>query len=119
MLYAVTKALLSGAIIAMASEVAKRSPALGAVILSLPLVSLLTFIWLWRDTADKEAHRHFSAVYVLVRLADAPNVSGVASAAKKRFWVLVCACKFMRPNRAPLFLGCVVPSKAGYCLLTA
>ena len=46
MLYAVTKALLSGAIIAMASEVAKRSPALGAVILSLPLVSLLTFIWL-------------------------------------------------------------------------
>ena len=55
MLYAVTKALLSGAIIAMASEVAKGSPALGAVILSLPLVSLLTFIWLWRDTADKEA----------------------------------------------------------------
>jgi hypothetical protein len=43
MLYAVTKALLSGAIIATASEVAKRSPALGAVILSLPLVSLLTF----------------------------------------------------------------------------
>ena len=55
MLYAVTKALLSGAIIAMASEVAKRSPALGAVIISLPLISLLTFIWLWRDTADKEA----------------------------------------------------------------
>jgi hypothetical protein len=55
MLYAVTKALLSGAIIAMASEVGKRSPALGAVIISLPLVSLLTFIWLWRDTADKEA----------------------------------------------------------------
>ncbi len=55
MLYAVSEALLSGAIIAMASEVAKRSPALGAVIISLPLVSLLTFIWLWRDTADKEA----------------------------------------------------------------
>ena len=113
MLYAVTKALLSGAIIAMASEVAKRSPALGAVIISLPLASLLTFIWLWRDTADKEA------VYVLVRLADAPNVSGVASVAEKRFWVLVCACKFMRPNRAPLFLGCVAPSEAGCYLLTA
>jgi len=55
MVYAVTKALLSGAIIATASEVAKRSPALGAVILSLPLVSLLAFVWLWLDTADKEA----------------------------------------------------------------
>ena len=55
MLYALTKALLSGAIIAAASEVAKRSPALGAVILSLPLVSVLAFVWLWRDTGDKEA----------------------------------------------------------------
>ena len=55
MLYTLTKALLSGAIIAAASEVAKRSPALGAVILSLPLVAVLAFVWLWRDTADKEA----------------------------------------------------------------
>ena len=37
MLYAVAKAILSGAVIAVASEVAKRSPAIGAVILSLPL----------------------------------------------------------------------------------
>ena len=55
MLYALIKALISGAIIAAASEVAKRSPAFGAVILSLPLVSLLAFVWLWRDTADTEA----------------------------------------------------------------
>ena len=55
MLYAITKALLSGAIIAAASEVAKRNPALGAVILSLPLVSLLAFTWLWLDTGNKEA----------------------------------------------------------------
>ena len=54
MLYAVTKALLSGAIIATASEVAKRNPGLGAVILSLPLVALLAFVWLWFDTGDKE-----------------------------------------------------------------
>ena len=54
MLYAVIKALLSGVVIAAASEVAKRSPAIGAVILSLPLISILAFIWLWRDTADTE-----------------------------------------------------------------
>lgn len=54
MLYAVIKALISGIIIAAASEAAKRSPAIGAVILSLPLMSLLAFIWLWRDTGDTE-----------------------------------------------------------------
>ena len=41
MLYAVIKALLSSAIIAAVSEVAKRSPALGAINLSLPLTALL------------------------------------------------------------------------------
>jgi hypothetical protein len=60
MLYTITKALLSGAIIATASEIAKRSPVFGAVILSLPLISLLAFTWLWRDTGDKEAVATFS-----------------------------------------------------------
>jgi glycopeptide antibiotics resistance protein len=52
MLHALIKALVSGAVIAAASELAKRSPALGAVILSLPLTSILAFIWLWKDTSD-------------------------------------------------------------------
>jgi hypothetical protein len=55
MLYAVIKALLSGVMIAAASEVAKRYPIVGAVILSLPLISILAFIWLWRDTSDTGA----------------------------------------------------------------
>jgi hypothetical protein len=54
MLYAAIKALLSGVIIATVSEVAKRYPAIGALILSLPLISILAFIWLWRDTGDEE-----------------------------------------------------------------
>ena len=52
MLYLAAKALLSGAIIAAVSEVAKRSPALGALILSLPLISILAFIWLWWEGED-------------------------------------------------------------------
>jgi hypothetical protein len=55
MLYDVIKALISGVVIAAASEVAKRSPTFGAVILSLPLISILAFIWLWRDTSDTGA----------------------------------------------------------------
>lgn len=55
MLYAAIKALLSGLIIAAVSEIAKRNPGIGALIVSLPLISLLAFIWLWQDTGNKEA----------------------------------------------------------------
>jgi hypothetical protein len=52
MLYLALKAALSGVIIAVASELARRSPTLGALIVSLPLISLLAMLWLWRDTGD-------------------------------------------------------------------
>ena len=54
MTYLLLKALLSGAIVAAASETARRWPGVGGLIVSLPLVSLLAFIWLWRDTGDGE-----------------------------------------------------------------
>lgn len=54
MTYLIVKALLSGMIIAAVSEIARRSPGVGALVVSLPLISLLTFIWLWRDTGDSE-----------------------------------------------------------------
>jgi hypothetical protein len=52
MLYLLLKAGLSGLIIAIVSEVAKRFPGWGALIVSLPLVSILAMLWLWRDTHD-------------------------------------------------------------------
>ena len=67
MLYLVAKALLSGVIIAAASEVSRRWPGLGALIVSLPLVSLLAMIWLWRDTYDVERlAAHSSATFWFV-----------------------------------------------------
>ena len=53
MLHLLVKAALSGIIIATASEVARRWPGWGALIVSLPLVSILAMIWLWRDTHDR------------------------------------------------------------------
>lgn len=50
--YLLLKAALSGIIIAIVSEVARRAPGLGALIASLPLISVLGMIWLWRDTED-------------------------------------------------------------------
>ncbi len=52
MLYLILKAVISGVIIAIVSETAKRSPGAGALIASLPLVSVLGMMWLWRDTHD-------------------------------------------------------------------
>jgi hypothetical protein len=54
MLYLIIKAAISGIIIAVASETARRWPGIGGLIVSLPLVSLLTFIWVWRDTSDTD-----------------------------------------------------------------
>ena len=52
MIYLLLKAALSGVIVAIVSELARRSPLIGALIASLPLVSILAMIWLWRDTGD-------------------------------------------------------------------
>ena len=54
MSYLIAKAALSGLIIAVVSEIAKRSPPFGALVVSLPLLSILAIIWLWRDTGDTE-----------------------------------------------------------------
>lgn len=71
MLYAIVKALLSGFIIMAVSEVAKRSPSFGALVVSLPLISILAIIWLWNDTGDKEriaSHAEATFWYVLPTL---------------------------------------------------
>lgn len=52
--YLLIKALISGLLVALVSEVAKRYPGVGGLIASLPLVSVLGMIWLWRDTHDAE-----------------------------------------------------------------
>ena len=54
MWYLTLKAALSGVLIAIISEVSKRYPGIGGLIASLPLVSVLGMIWLWRDKPDVE-----------------------------------------------------------------
>jgi hypothetical protein len=48
------KGIVSGALVAGASELSKRSPLSGAILLSVPLTSLLTAIWLHIETKDNE-----------------------------------------------------------------
>jgi hypothetical protein len=54
MLYLIIKAAVSGVIVALVSEVSRRYAGLGGLLASLPLVSVLGMVWLWRDTGDAE-----------------------------------------------------------------
>ena len=62
------RAALSGLIIASVALVARRNPAAGALIASLPLISVVAMIWLWHDTHD---------------------ASRLAEQAKATFWYIV------------------------------
>jgi len=54
----VAKVLLSALVIAAATEVAKRHPFWGAVIIALPLTSVLAMSWLYAETRDNETGAH-------------------------------------------------------------
>ena len=65
------RAILSGIIIALIAYVGRKAPAAGAFIASLPLISVLGMIWLWRDTADAKLlanHAEATFWYVLPSL---------------------------------------------------
>lgn len=69
--YLLVKSALSGIIVMLVSEVARKSPGLGGLIASLPLVSVLGIIWLWRETADVQrvaAHAQATFWFVLPSL---------------------------------------------------
>jgi hypothetical protein len=66
--YLVFKYALTAAIIVAVSELAKRSPGLGALLASLPLTSLLAFIWFYQETGDaaKIASMAVDIVYLII-----------------------------------------------------
>ena len=66
------KALVSGALIALASEVARRSPGWGGLIAALPLTSLIALGWLWRDTHDAARAADFMSGTALEGMAALP-----------------------------------------------
>lgn len=52
MLYTALKVAITAVLVVAIAEVGKRSSAIGAVLASLPLTSLLAFIWLYSETGD-------------------------------------------------------------------
>jgi hypothetical protein len=67
----VTRALLSGIIIALIAVIGRKAPTVAALVASLPLISILGMIWLWRDTSDAKLladHAEATFWYVLPSL---------------------------------------------------
>lgn len=48
----IVKILITAAVVVAVAEIAKRSTLWGAALASLPLTSLLAFVWLYLDTGD-------------------------------------------------------------------
>ena len=51
----VIKAILSGLLVAAISTIAKRYPGWGGLVASLPLVSVLSMVWLYGETRNAES----------------------------------------------------------------
>ena len=71
MSWIIAKYALTAAVVVLVSEVAKRSDRLGGFIAALPLITLLTLVWLYleRQPAEKIAnHAWYTFWYVLPTL---------------------------------------------------
>lgn len=52
MVYYLVKIVVTTALVVLISEIAKRSTLVGAILASVPLISVLAMIWLYLDTGD-------------------------------------------------------------------
>lgn len=71
MQYLILKYLATAAVVVLVSELARRSDRLGALVASLPLVTLLTLVWLYveRQPVDKLSnHAYYTFWYVIPTL---------------------------------------------------
>ena len=95
MLYLAIKAGLSGILIALVSEVAKRYPGFGGLIASLPLVSVLGMIWLWRDkpdAANMAAHSEGTFWFVIPSLPMFLLIPAMLRGGSSFWFALACGC---------------------------
>lgn len=104
------KALLSGLLIALISEVGKKLPTVAAIIAALPLVSVLGMILLWReqpDAANMAIHSEATFWYVLPSLPMFLLIPALLRAGVGFWPALVAGC--VLTVVLFLLLGLVVP----------
>jgi hypothetical protein len=93
MLWVVTKYLITAGVVVLVSEFAKRSDKLGALVAALPMVTLLTLIWLHveKQPASKVAnHAWYTFWYVVPTLP--MFLVFPALLARLGFWPALAVC---------------------------
>lgn len=99
MLQYAIKVLVTAVVVVAVAELAKRSSFWGAVLASLPLTSLLAFVWLYRGTGD---------------------IAAVAALSHGIFWLVLASLPLFLVFPALLKNGVAFwPAFAAVCVLTA
>ena len=68
MLLLIIKAIISGVLIVIISELASKNPGFGALIASLPLISIFAMVWMWLENK---------------------NINNIADHAEATFWLVI------------------------------
>lgn len=95
-MYVVVKILVSGIIIGFVTEIARRFPTYGGLLAALPLISILSIIWLTVQGGDAQHNNKF-IIGVLMGLPATAVMLVVIYVALKQSWHLSIA----------VALGCV------------
>ena len=93
MTWIITKYMITAGLIVLISEVVKRSDKLGALIAALPIVTVLTLIWLYveKEPAEKLSNHAFLTFwYVLPTLP--MFLAFPALLPRLGFWLTLLAC---------------------------
>lgn len=93
MLWIISKYALTAAVVVLVSEIAKRSDKLGGLVAALPMITILTLIWLYVEgqSAEKIAnHAWYTFWYVLPTLP--MFLAFPALLPRLGFWLTLLAC---------------------------
>ena len=91
----IVKAVTSGLIILIATEVSNRSTILAALIIALPLVSIISLTWVWIETKDVSKISALSSQIFWFVLPSLPMFLIIPTLLKKEFhffFALIVGC---------------------------
>jgi hypothetical protein len=110
MIWVVTKYLITAAVVVLVSEFAKRSDKLGALVAALPMVTILTLIWLHVEKQPENTlanHAWYTFWYVVPTLP--MFLVFPALLARFGFWPALGACVILTIACFALFAFLVKP----------
>ena len=93
MLWIISKYALTAAVVVLVSEIAKRSDKLGGLVAALPMITILTLIWLYVEHQSPEKianHAWYTFWYVLPTLP--MFLAFPALLPRLGFWFTLLAC---------------------------